>query len=127
MPSDSETYRMSCATQRCTARSESCSVLDPATSSASFASSAGVIAKRSLASPAYQRAMSSHVVVPTIWMWENTVSGDPANGSRSMRGTSCVAHTYTRLALATVTCVLNLPDRSCMRGCEFYIIAHDGD
>src|SRR5713101_8088027 len=107
---------MSCATQRCTALIESPSVVAPATTWPSFVASTGVTVERSLASPAYQWAMSDQVTAPAASIPAYTVSGSPAYGSRSTRGTSWVIQAYTFRPPTAVTVGRKCRFRSWIRG-----------
>src|SRR6185312_13886013 len=94
MPNESDTYRKSCATHRCTARIESSSVFASFTTSAIFASIAGVVAYRSRARLAYQCEMSLHERGDAIVI-DSPYDESGANGSGSGFGMSFVAHVIT--------------------------------
>src|SRR3954469_21346092 len=103
-----DTYRMSWATQRWMARTESSCVRAPATSSLTLACSSGEATYRDLALSAYHLPIAAHVVGDDTYTDMYTLLESAANCSGLSLGRSCVAQVYTRRPFETVSPRLKL-------------------
>src|SRR6185437_195006 len=110
------TYRMSCATQRCTARIESSSVLAPFTACVMAESTDGEATYRSRAFPAYHLPIAAHVIGEEIMMDMYTPFESDSNASDLTLLMSVVAHVYVWRPFADFSVRAKLRLSSRMRG-----------